>query len=100
MFFDREVETMSRSQIEQVQLERLKWVVKHCYENVEFYHHRLEQAGITPDKIKTLSDIQYIPYTTKADLRDNYPFGMFGAKMNRIVRIHASSCLLYTARCV
>ncbi len=91
MFFDREVETMSRSQIEQVQLERLKWVVKHCYENVEFYHHRLEQAGVTPDKIKTLSDIQYIPYTTKADLRDNYPFGMFGAKMNRIVRIHASS---------
>ncbi len=91
MFFDRETETMPRSQIEQVQLERLKWVVKHCYENVEFYHHRLNAAGVTPDKIKTLSDIQYIPYTTKADLRDNYPFGMFGASMKKIVRIHASS---------
>lgn len=91
MFFDRETETMPRSQLELTQLERLKWVVRHCYENVEFYHYRMEKAGVTPDKIKTLSDIQYIPYTTKADLRDNYPFGMFGASMKKIVRIHASS---------
>ena len=67
-------------------------MVDYCYNNVPFYHERLGQAGVTSgDKIKTLSDIQYIPFTTKDDIRDNYPFGMLAVPMKDIVRIHASS---------
>ncbi|MFZ2539558.1 MAG: phenylacetate--CoA ligase, partial [Oscillospiraceae bacterium] len=68
-----------------------QWVVKYCYDNIPFYHNKLTNAGVTPDKIKTLSDIQYIPFTTKEDIRDTYPFGLFGKPMKDIVRIHASS---------
>ncbi|HIU31120.1 MAG TPA: phenylacetate--CoA ligase [Candidatus Caccousia avistercoris] len=82
---------MSRVEIEALQLQRLKRLVDYCYENVPFYHERLEKAGITGDKIKTLSDVQYIPFTTKDDIRDNYPFGMLAQPMKKIVRIHASS---------
>jgi phenylacetate-CoA ligase len=77
MFFQKDIETMPRKQLEELQLTRLKWVVKYCYDNVPFYHKRLEEAGVTDDKIKCLSDVQYIPYTTKDDIRDNYPFGLF-----------------------
>ena len=82
---------MSRPELEALQLERLKRMVNYCYENVPFYHERLEKAGVTGDKIKTLSDIQYIPFTTKDDIRDNYPFHMLATPMKKIVRIHASS---------
>ena len=91
MFYQKEIETMSRKEIEALQLQRLKKMVNYCYENVPFYHERLKKAGITGDKIKTLSDIQYIPFTTKDDIRDNYPFGMLAQPMKNIVRIHASS---------
>ncbi len=91
MFFQKDIETMPRCKIEELQLERLKWVVDYCYNNIPFYHNRLQQANITADKIKCLSDIQYIPYTTKDDIRDTYPFGLFGKPMKEIVRIHASS---------
>ncbi len=91
MFFQKDIETMSRAKIEEIQLERLKWLVDYCYNNVPFYHDRLEKAGVTADKIKTLDDIQYIPYTTKDDIRDNYPFGLFGQPLKKIVRLHASS---------
>ena len=91
MYFNQEIETMPRKQIEAMQLERLKWMVDYCYNNVPFYHERLGAAGITGDRIKTLSDIQYIPFTTKDDIRDNYPFGMLARPMKDIVRIHASS---------
>ena len=91
MFFQKDIETMSREKIEQLQLERLKWLVDYCHKNVPFYHDRLEKAGVTAEKIKSLSDIQYIPYTTKDDIRDNYPFGLFGQPLKKIVRIHASS---------
>ncbi len=91
MFFQKEIETMSRPEIEALQLERLKRMVDYCYENIPFYHDRLEKAGVTGDKIKTLSDIQYIPFTTKDDIRDNYPFRMLAQPMKKIVRIHASS---------
>lgn len=91
MFFQKEIETMPRQKIREMQLERLKWTVAHCYENIPFYHKRLTEAGVTPEKIKCLSDIQYIPFTTKADIRDTYPFGLFGKPMKEIVRIHASS---------
>lgn len=91
MFFQKDAETMSRKQIEDLQLERLKWLVDYCSKNIPFYHDRLEKAGVTADKIKCLEDIKYIPYTTKADIRDNYPFGLFGQPTKNIVRIHASS---------
>ncbi|MDE6707321.1 MAG: phenylacetate--CoA ligase [Oscillospiraceae bacterium] len=91
MFFQKDIETMSRQEIQRLQLERLKHQVQYCMDNVEFYHKRLTKAGVTADKIKTLSDIQYIPYTTKADIRDNYPFGLFARPMKEIIRIHASS---------
>ncbi len=91
MFFQKDLETMPRADIEKLQLERLQWVVKYCYDNIPFYHNKLTNAGVTPDKIKMLSDIQYIPFTTKEDIRDTYPFGLFGKPMKDIVRIHASS---------
>lgn len=91
MFFQKEFETMSRKQIEEIQLERLKYTVNYCYANVPFYKKKLDDAGVSPDQIKTLDDIRRIPPTTKADLRDNYPFGLFAVPMKDIVRIHASS---------
>ena len=91
MFFQKDIETMSRQKIEEMQLERLKWLVKYCSDNIPFYNKRLKEANVTADRIKTLSDIQYIPYTTKEDIRDTYPFGLFGQPLKKIVRIHASS---------
>lgn len=91
MFFQKDLETMPRDKIREIQLERLKWVVRYCYENVPFYHKRLDEAGVSPDKIKTLSDVQYIPFTTKEDIRDTYPYGLFAQPLKNIVRIHASS---------
>ncbi len=91
MFYQKEIETMSRGELEALQLAKLKKMVDYCYNNVAFYHERLSAAGVTGDKIKTLSDIQYIPLTTKDDVRDHYPFGLLAQPMKKIVRIHASS---------
>ncbi len=91
MFFQKEIETMNRKELEALQLERLKYMVDYCYNNVAFYHKKLGDAGVTGDKIKTLSDIQYIPFTTKDDMRDNYPFGLMAVPMKQIRRVHASS---------
>lgn len=89
--YNKEMECMPRVQMEALQLERLRAIVRYCEENVPFYRERLQKANVTSDKIKCLSDIEYIPFTNKTDLRDNYPFGMFGAPMKDIVRLHASS---------
>ncbi|MBE6860624.1 MAG: phenylacetate--CoA ligase [Ruminococcus sp.] len=89
--FQKDIETMPRNKIEELQLERLKWLVDYCMKNIPFYNKRLTEAGVTAEKIKSLKDIEYIPYTTKADIRDTYPFGLFGQPMKKIVRIHASS---------
>lgn len=91
MFWQKEIETMPRAKLEALQLERLRWTVDYCINNVPFYAQRLAEAGVSAQKIKTLSDIQYIPYTTKEDIRDTYPNGLFGAPMKNIIRIHASS---------
>lgn len=91
MIFNREIETMSRPAMEALQLERLRHIVRYCYDNVKLYHQRFDKIGLDPDKIKTLSDIQYIPPTTKDDLRDHYPFGLFAVPRKQVVRIHASS---------
>ena len=90
-FFDKETETLPRAKIEELQLQRLKHLVSYCFENVQFYHDRLTKCGVTPDKIRTLSDIEHIPFTTKEDLRDTYPFGLFAQPLKNIVRVHASS---------
>ncbi len=89
--FNPEMECMSRKDLEALQLERLKSLVDYCEKNSEFYAKRLAKAGVTADKIKCLSDIEYIPYTTKDDLRDTYPFGMLSVPKEKIVRVHASS---------
>ena len=91
MFWQKELETMGRKELEELQLERLKWIVSHCYQTVPMYRKKFDDAKVSPDKIKCLSDLKYIPFTTKEDIRDTYPFGMFAAPMNKIVRIHASS---------
>lgn len=89
--WNKDMECAKRKDMEAIQLERLKALVDYCDRNVAFYHKRLEEAGVTADKIKTLSDIQYIPYTNKSDLRDTYPFGMFSVPKKELVRLHASS---------
>jgi phenylacetate-CoA ligase len=78
-------------QLRQLQLQRLQGVVKRAYENVPLYRKRMEERKITPDSIRELADIQKLPFTVKADLRDTYPFGMFASPMTEVVRVHASS---------
>jgi len=91
MIWNKEIETISRPKLEELQLERLKATVKRVYENVPFYRKRLDENGITPDSIKSLADLKNIPFTTKEDIRLNYPYGMFAEPMKKIVRVHASS---------
>lgn len=92
MFFQQSIETMPRDALKKLQLEKLKAMVRYCYENVPFYNKKLTEAGVLDgSKLKELSDIKYIPLTTKEDIRDNYPFNMMAVPMKKIVRIHASS---------
>ncbi len=89
-FLDPE-ERMSRDELRELQLQRLQWTVRHVYENVPLYREKFDAAGVAPDDIRTLEDVRLLPFTTKADLRDTYPFGMFAVPMDRVRRIHASS---------
>lgn len=89
-FFDEKMETMTRAQIEALQLERLQATVQHCM-NSPFYRKRFEEAGLKPEDIKTLEDIRRIPFTTKQDLRDTYPFGMASVPLRECTRLHSSS---------
>ncbi len=91
MIWNPERETLSRKEYEAIQLERLQWTVKRAYERVPFYRKRFDEIGLKPEHIQTLKDIEKIPYTSKADLRENYPFGLFAEPMDKIVRLHASS---------
>jgi len=91
VFYDKETESMPRKQLDKLQLERLQDVVKRVYENCEPYRAKMDAAGIMPDDIKCLGDLKRLPFTTKEDLRDNYPYGMFSAPKTDIVRLHASS---------
>ena len=84
-------ETLSRSEIEAIQLERLKETVKRVYEKVAPYRKKMEDAGVTPDDIQTLDDLKKLPFVTKQDMRDNYPFGLFAVDKKDLLRIHASS---------
>ncbi len=82
---------MDRESMKKLQLERLQQTVRTCYENVPFYRKKFDKLGIKPEDIKSLDDITKLPFTTKYDLRDEYPFGLNAVPMDQIVRIHASS---------
>ena len=85
------IENASRDELGALQLERLKWSLKHSYDNVAHYKNAFDTTGVHPDDLKELSDLSEFPLTVKEDLRQNYPFGMFAVPENQIVRIHASS---------
>ncbi|HYF57946.1 MAG TPA: phenylacetate--CoA ligase PaaK [Burkholderiaceae bacterium] len=85
------IETASVDELRALQLERLRWSLRHAYENVPHYRRKFDDAGVHPDDLRSLEDLARFPFTTKADLRDTYPFGMFAVPRDRVVRIHASS---------
>jgi len=85
------IETASRAELRAVQLERLKWSLRHAYENVPHYRAKFDAAGVHPDDLKELADLAKFPFTTKHDLRETYPYGMFAVPMRDVVRVHASS---------
>jgi len=85
------IEVASRDELVALQLERLRWSLRHAYENVDLYRRRFDEAGVHPDDCRTLQDLAHFPFTTKSDLRDTYPFGMFAVPHEQVVRIHASS---------
>ena len=85
------IETASRDELAALQVQRLRWSLRHAYDNVAHYRAAFEQAGIHPGDLETLDDLARFPFTTKADLRDNYPFGMFAVPRTDVVRVHASS---------
>ncbi len=85
------IETASRDELIALQLQRLKWSIRHAYENSPVYKRKFDEAGVHPDDIKTLADLSRFPFTTKKDLRDNYPYGMFAVPQDQVSRIHASS---------
>lgn len=86
-----EGELLSAAQLAELQLSRLQWSVRHAYENVAAYRVKFDAAGVSPDDIRSLDDIRRLPFTTKEDLRQNYPFGMFAVPVDQVARIHASS---------
>ncbi|MDY0384855.1 phenylacetate--CoA ligase [Trichlorobacter sp.] len=90
-YFNEEFETLPRAALEALQLKRLQSVVARVYANVPFYRQSFDQAGVKPEDVKSLADLQRLPFTTKQDMRDSYPYGLFAAPMEEIVRIHASS---------
>lgn len=85
------IEKASRDELQALQLERLKWSLKHAYENVPHFRKNFDAKGVHPDDLKTLADLSKFPFTYKNDLRDNYPFGMFAVPREKVARIHASS---------
>jgi len=89
--WNRHFECMDRDGIRHVQGERLRETVERVYFNVPYYRNKMQESGLGPEAIRTIDDISKLPFTTKPDLRDNYPFGLFAVPMSEIVRVHASS---------
>ena len=85
------IERASRDELQALQLQRMQWSLRHAYDNVPHYRAAFDAAGVHPDDLRTLADIARFPFTTKKELRDNYPFGMFAVPQERVVRVHASS---------
>lgn len=91
MIFNEEHETLPREALEALQLKRLQVLVERVHATVPYYRNKMEETGVAPGDIKSLADIRKLPFTTKEDLRKNYPFGLFTVPLDRVVRIHASS---------
>ncbi|MQL52679.1 AMP-binding protein [Desulfofundulus thermobenzoicus] len=91
MIWDRQHECMDRKELQALQLERLKETLHRVYRRVPFYRHLFEAHGVKPEDLQSLSDIRRFPFTTKAALRDNYPYGLFAVPLKEVVRLHASS---------
>src|SRR5512142_2902173 len=89
--WNRHFECMERADLRRVQGERLRETVERVYFNVPYYRHKMQEAGLGPESINSIDDLSRLPFTSKQDLRDNYPFGLFAVPMSEIVRIHASS---------
>lgn len=90
-YWDEHMECMDRSTLQEIQLKRLVETVKRVYTSVPYYRKKMQECGIIPEDIKNLDDLKKLPFTTKQDLRDNYPYGLFAVPLSEIVRIHASS---------
>ncbi|MCL2691531.1 MAG: phenylacetate--CoA ligase [Candidatus Bathyarchaeota archaeon] len=90
-YWNEKIETLPSEEIRRQQLQKLKEQVKYCYTNSVFYHKKFDSVGLKPEDIKTFADLQKIPFTVKADLKENYPYGMVAAPPDEIVEIHASS---------
>lgn len=91
MIWEKEIECCNRQTIEEIQLERLKHMVQKAYNNVPFYKKKFDEIGLKPEHIQSLKDVSKIPFTTKNDMREQYPYGLFAEPMKNIARIHASS---------
>lgn len=91
MYWEPDLECMEREEMAQLQLERLQSTLNRVYRNVPFYRMKFDQLGIDPDEFRSLDDFRNLPYTTKEDLRENYPYGMFAIPLREVVRVHASS---------
>src|SRR2546422_3624477 len=89
--FDRAAETMPHGELAALQLRRLRETIDRAYGKVPYVRRKLEAAGVGPERIKTLADIARLPFSTKADLRDNFPFGLFAVPREDVLRLHASS---------
>ncbi|MEM9342311.1 MAG: phenylacetate--CoA ligase PaaK [Pseudomonadota bacterium] len=85
------IEIASIDEIRALQLQRMKWAIRHAYENVPMYRQRFDEKAVHPDDLQSLADLGKFPFTYKSDLRDNYPFGLFAVPQDQIVRVHASS---------
>ncbi len=91
MYWEPQMECMAREDLEQLQLERLEATINRAYLNVPFYRKKFDELGVDPDQVRSLDDLRRLPFTTKDDLRENYPYGMFAVPLREVVRIHASS---------
>ena len=91
MYWNEKYECLSRDELRQLQLERLKQTLERAYHNVNHYRSTMQASGVEPRDLNTLEDLQKFPFTKKQDLRDNYPYGMFAVNLSEVVRIHSSS---------
>jgi len=91
MYWQEEIETIDRNNLEKIQLQRLQQTVSRIYENVPFYRDKFNESGLKPDDIKSLSDVVKLPFTTREDLRNNYPYGLLAVPKTGVVRLHTSS---------
>lgn len=100
MYYQPDIETMSREDLEALQLERLQALVKRVYQKIPFYKESFDKAGVNPEDIKSLADLTKLPFTVKRDMRDAYPFGLFAVPRKDVVRVHCSSGTTGTATVV